>query len=88
MAFDCSRRTSRDTCDLVDALVLHVEERDAGSFHFFQCRQRPVNVHLLSHVVLGGIPVGIYFPAIEVGCFLSAAKVIIKYNYMQYGKAR
>lgn len=73
-----SRRTSGDTCNLFDALVFHVEERDAGAFHFLQCGQGTVNVHVLSHVLLQCAALSVHSVRIQIVRFFPAANIIIK----------
>ena len=78
MAFHCPWRYSYNPCNFVDANVLHVEQRDAGSFHFFKHFEWLVDIHFFFFILLFGAVDGVYFSCIQVGCLFPAANIIIK----------
>ena len=78
MAFHRPCRYSCYPRNLVDAYIFHVEQRAAGSFHFFERFERLVDIHFLTDILLLGTVDGVYFPCIQVSRLLSAANIIIK----------
>ena len=77
MAFYGSRRASGNACYLVYALVLQVEEGDAGSLDVSQRGQCAVQVRVQARVRLAHAALGVYPRRVQVVCLLPAAKIVI-----------